>query len=175
MEEKTINTKGLERYPLMFGTVLLVIGIFLAFDIIGLRAAGSFRPPMIFGLTAPGLAMIALALVPLLVGLSLRRRGAGLKLAATGFHDPRMSRNEIPWTGLMAVNAGTSNNKREQAIRLKLTPEAYKAAQVNWLAKLVVADPENGIGYTAKMVEGSLEDFGNEIHAYASQALPHTR
>lgn len=169
MEEKIIKTKGLARYPLMFGGIIFVVSALLALNILGLRRG--FRVDNDEATQIVGMFFLGLSLVPLGLGLSLARRGKGLRLSPTGFHDPQMFRNEIPWSALQAVEYGTSNNKRETAVRLKVTPEAYEAAKVVWLAKAVVADPQNGIGYTAKLIESSLEDFANEIVAYANEAL----
>ena len=166
MEERIIKTHGLGRYPVMFGAVIMVFGLLLSLNIIALRG---HRDEDVFRVL--GIVFMCLSLIPLLYGFSLLLRKKGLRLSPTGFHDPQMFRNEIPWTGLVSVSNGLSNNGREEAIRLILHPEAYKAAKVNWLAKAVMADPVNGIGYTAKMIDEPLEVFGNEIVDYANKVL----
>ena len=169
MKEKILGTRGLGRYPLMIGGIIFVFGALLALNILGLRRGSYFTHGDVSQIL--GVFFMLLSLVPLGLGLRLVLRRKGLCLSATGFHDIQMTKNEIPWSSLQAVEYGTSNNGRESAIRLRVTPEAYKAAKVVWLAKLVVADPENGIGYTGKMIEGTLEEFANEILAYANSAL----
>jgi len=166
MGERILKTRGLARYPLTYGSVILLLGLLWALNVIGLRGHRDAE-----ALRIVGMFFMCLSLIPLLYGISLSLRKKGLRLTSTGFHDPQIFRNEIPWAALISVNDGTSNNGREQAIRLNVHPDAYKAAKVNWLAKLAVADPVNGIGYTAKMVDGPLDVFGNEIVAYANKAI----
>ena len=166
MEEKFLKTKGLGRYPLMFGGIIFVLCGLIGMNVLGIRGHNDEATHLV------GTFFAALSLIPLGYGLILVIRGKGaLRLSETGFHDPKMFRHEIPWSALQAVEYGTSNNQRMEAVRLRVTPEAYKAAKVNWLARLIVADPHLGIGYTAKMIEVTLEQFANEIYAYANEAL----
>lgn len=166
MEEKILKTRGPGRYLLMLGGILFLVSALIALNVLGVRGYNNGATHIV------GMIFMGLSLIPLGLGLMplLRRKGT-LRLSETGFHDPQMFRNEIPWSALKAVELGTSNNQRMAAVRLRVTPEAYKAAKVALLAKLVVANRHEGIGYTAKMIEGTLEEFANDVCDYANEAL----
>ncbi|MBW4981815.1 hypothetical protein KZZ07_04590 [Mameliella sp. CS4] len=166
METKVLKTSGIGIHVLLFGLVVVAVGLGLALNILSLRGRSDREALQIVGL----IFMFAGA-VPFLMGLRLFLAGPkGLHLTPTGFRDARMFRNEIPWSALQDVSIGKSNNGRWDAVLLKVSPDAYKAAGVRFFTRMVTARPDAGIGYTKNMVDTSLEDFGNEVLDYANKA-----
>lgn len=166
METKIIKTSGIGIHVLLFGLVLVAIGLGLALNILSLRGRSDREALQIVGLV-----FMVVGAVPFLMGLRLLLAGPkGLHLTPTGFRDARMFRNEIPWSALQSVTLGKSNNGRWDAVLLQVSPDAYKAAGVRFFSKMVTSRPDAGIGYTKNMVDTSLEDFGNEVLDYANKA-----
>ncbi len=170
MEEKFLKTKGPGRYMLIVGGALLVAGVLVALNVLGVRGHNDQATHF------AGMLVAGFSLIPLGVGLmSVLRSKGTLRLSETGFHDPQLFRHEIPWSGLQAVELADAQQAGMDTVFLRITPEAFKAAGVFRLARvMLMANPGRGIGYTDKMIEGTTVDFANEIHAYATEALQRT-
>ncbi|SOC10061.1 hypothetical protein SAMN05877809_10560 [Rhodobacter sp. JA431] len=171
METKILPTKKLGTAELMFGLTIFVLGLLLALNIIALRGASRSDAEI---MTVIGLVFMAISMPPLLLGLRQKLRPAGMLLSATGFHDRQVTKREVPWSALKEIRFDT-HAKMGRIVFLKVDHPAFSQAGIRISAWLAAYNKDKGLGYSGRSVEGTVDDFAHELHAYASQALGQTR
>ncbi|MHA3916249.1 hypothetical protein [Halovulum sp. GXIMD14793] len=167
-----IPHRGIERVYYLFGGLMVVIGLLVAFGILsGGRRFGSLDQgsagPLIIG-----------SLLALLGGVSLfyavrlsSTPNKGIRVSPNGIYDPQLMRAEVPWTNIRYAGPMNSGGHSVFGIVLNAEPPEGRAFQSKIL-NAIQGGP--GFGYRRFMFGRPLETVAQEFEAARAQVTRKT-